>query len=215
MSDNTDTQPNSMLEASLLAAGATGLEFVGDGNNADLVSLIKEAAIFKYETTDDVGALGSDWKPEEGKKPFGYFSEDGITIHPEAGDDNDFTAHNGDTVLSLTSGGYWTIQFAAIEGKKEVIETYFDTTVDTDGSITITSTEIRKYAQYVIAGLTQSEHLILMHVPKAKISERDDITWTVSDLQAFNMTLRTFKGDDTHPYLFKAWGFAQDVHDQE
>lgn len=207
----TAVTPSNGLEASLMAAGATGLEFVGDGNNADLVALIKEAAIFKYAVGDSVGTLAADWKPEEGKKPFGYFSEDGITIHPEAGDDNDFLGHNGDTVVSMASGGYWTIQFAALEGKKEVIETYFDTTVAEDGSITVTSSEIKQYAQYVVAGLTQSEKLILMHIPKAKISERDDIVWTISDLQNFNMTLRMFKGGDATPYLFKAWGFAQDV----
>ena len=129
MAENTNTggtakqSADGNLEASLLAAGATGLEFVGNGNNADLVSLIKEAAIFKYDVdAEDVGTLGPEWKPGSGKQPLGYFSEDGITIHPEAGDDNDFTAHNGDTVVSMTSGGYWTFQFAALEGKKEVIE---------------------------------------------------------------------------------------------
>lgn len=204
--------PSNGLEASLMAAGATGLEFVGNGNNADMVSLIKEAAIFKYDVdADDVGTLGPEWKPGSGKQPLGYFSEDGITIHPEAGDDNDFTAHNGDTVVSMTSGGYWTFQFAALEGKKEVIETYFDTTVQSDGSITVDTSDIKKYAQYVIAGLTQTEKLILLHIPKAKVSERDDIAWTISDLQNFNMTLRAFKGGTTAPYLFKAWGFAQDV----
>ena len=204
--------PSNGLEASLMAAGATGLEFVGNGNNADMVSLIKEAAIFKYDVdAEGVGTLGPDWKPGSGKQPLGYFSEDGITIHPEAGDDNDFTAHNGDTVVSMTSGVYWTVQFAALEGKKEVIETYFDTTVQSDGSITVNTGDIKKYAQYVIAGLTQSEKLILLHIPKAKVSERDDIAWTISDLQNFNMTLRMFKGGTTAPYLFKAWGFAQDV----
>lgn len=206
------TAPSNGLEASLMAAGATGLEFVGNGNNADMVSLIKEAAIFKYDVdAEDVGELGPEWKPGSGKKPLGYFSEDGITIHPEAGDDNDFTAHNGDTVVSMASGGYWTVQFAALEGKKEVIETYFDTTVQSDGSITVSTSDIKKYAQYVIAGLTQTEKLILLHIPKAKVSERDDIAWTISDLQNFNMTLRMFKGGTTAPYLFKAWGFAQDV----
>lgn len=207
------TAPSNGLEASLMAAGATGLEFVGNGNNADMVSLIKEAAIFKYDVdAEDVGTLGPDWKPGSGKQPLGYFSEDGITIHPEAGDDNDFTAHNGDTVVSMASGGYWTVQFAALEGKKEVIETYFDTDVNPeDGSITVNTSDIKKYAQYVIAGLTQSEKLILLHIPKAKVSERDDIAWTISDLQNFNMTLRMFKGGTTAPYLFKAWGFAQDV----
>lgn len=199
------------LEASLLAAGATGLEFVSDGNNAALVGLIKESAIFKFGLEESVGTLNGNWRPPTGKQPFGYMSEDGIVIHAEAGDDNDFKGHNGDSVVSMTSGSYWTVQLSALESKKEVIETYFDTKVAADGSITLTSAEVNSYAQYVIAGMTQSGHLIVLHLPKLKVSERDDITWTVSDLQAFNMTFRAFKGDGNAPYMMKAWGFAQDT----
>ena len=97
------------LEAQLLAAGAAGLSFASEGNNKNYVNLIKEAAIYRYDVGENIGTFGKDWRPTSGKKPFGYFSEDGITIHPEDGDTNDFTAHNGDNVLSWSSGGYWTI----------------------------------------------------------------------------------------------------------
>ena len=199
------------LEAQLLAAGATGLEYVSSGNDADLVKLIKEAAVFRYDVGASVGTLNGNWKPADGKEPLGYFSEDGITIHPEAGESNDFTGHNGDTVVSWDSGGYWTIQFAGLESKKEVVETYFDATVDATGAITIDKASCDKPAQYVIAGLTQAENLIVLHIPKAKVGEREDLVWKISELMSYGMTLRAMK-DAQAPYYFKAWGFATDLN---
>ncbi len=38
-------------------------------------------------------------------------------------------------MLSWSSGGYWTIGFTGLESKKEVVETYFDASVGTDGSL--------------------------------------------------------------------------------
>lgn len=181
-------------------------DFVRTGNNADFVRLIKDAAIFQYDLGANVGTLGPDWRPAEGKQPLGYYSEDGLTIHPEAGDSNDFAAHNGDTVLSWNSGGYWTLQFAGLESKKEVIETYFDTSMDATGAITVSSAEANTAKQYVIAGLTQAGDIIIVHIPKAKIGEREDVVWTVSDLMSFGMTLRAFRDDSTHPYFFKMFG---------
>lgn len=195
-------------EQDLLAAGGIGLEFVSDGNNADFVKLIKEAAIFRYEVGAPIGTLNGQWKPANGKQPFGYFSEDGITIHPEAGDSNDFTAHNGDTVLSWNSGGYWTFQFAGLESKKDVIETYFDTSVDAAGAITIDKADCNKAAQYVICGITQDGNLIVIHIPKAKVGEREDVVWKISELMSYGMTLRCYKDKDA-AYYFKAYGFAQ------
>lgn len=192
-------------------ASVADTDFVKSGNDASFVRLIKEAAIFRYDLNDSVGELKSDWKPGSGKLPFGYFSEDGITVHPESGDSNDFTAHNGDNVLSVASGGYWTFQFAALESKKEVLETYFDATVAPDGSMTVTGTDITKYAQYVIAGLTQAGNLIIVHLPKAQVNEREDFQWNISNLLNYGMTLRTYKGGTDTPYMWKAWGMAKDI----
>ncbi len=186
-------------------------DYVKSGNDASFVRLIKEAAIFRYDVGADVGTLKADWTPAEGKQPFGYFSEDGITIHPESGDSNDFTAHNGDNVLSVSSGGYWTFAFAALESRKEVLETYFDTTVAADGSMTVTGTDVTKYAQYVIVGLTQAGNLIVIHVPKAQVNEREDFQWNISNLLNYGMTLRTYKGGTDTPYMWKAWGMAEDI----
>ena len=62
MAENTETggtakQAASNLEASLLAAGGVGLEFVGNGNNADMVSLIILEENSKYNVGTDVSSL--------------------------------------------------------------------------------------------------------------------------------------------------------------
>ena len=207
------TEPTQAQEAAdpaaqLLAAAGTGVEFVSDGNNSDLVKLIKEAAIFQYDLDTDL-KFSASWRPAEGKEPFGYFSEDGITIHPEAGDSNDFTAHNGNVVVSWNAGGYWTIQFSGLESKKEVVETYFDAAMDSTGGLTISSAECNTFKQYVVAGLTQTEDLILLHIPKAKVGEREDITWNISNLQNFGMTLRAYKDAVANKYFMRAFGFAK------
>ncbi len=190
----------------------TDTDFVKSGNDASFVRLIKEAAVFRYDVGDTtIGELKADWRPAEGKLPFGYFSEDGITVHPESGDSNDFAAHNGDNVVSMASGGYWTFAFAALESKKEVLETYFDATVAADGSLTVTGTDVTKYAQYVIAGLTQAGNLIIVHLPKAQVNEREDFQWNISNLLNYGMTLRTYKGGTDAPYMWKAWGMAEDI----
>lgn len=189
----------------------TDTSYVSTGNNAAFARLIKDAAIYRYEVGADVGTLGESWTPGSSKLPFGYFSEDGIVIHPESGDSDDFKAHNGDVVASVSSGGYWTFAFAALESKKDVLETYFDAAIDANGALTVTGADITKYAQYVIAGITQNGNLIIIHVPKAQISDREDVEWKITDLMKFGMTLRTYKGGTDTPYMWKAWGMSEDI----
>lgn len=202
---------NSGLEARLLQAGATGLDFASAGNNSKYVNLIKEAAIYKYEVGESIGTFGKDWRPASGKLPFGYLSEDGITIHPEDGDSTDFKGHNGNNVFSWSSGGYWTIGFTGLESKKEIVETYFDATAGSDGSLTIDHVECNKFAQYVIAGVTQSNNLLLLHAPKCKVNEREDVSWKISDLMNFGITLKTYKDLTDSPYFMKMYGFHMDI----
>lgn len=194
-----------------MAETTTSTDYISNGNNSDFVNLIKEGAVFQFDVGQDIGTLGTNWTPPDGTKPFGYYSEDGITFHPESGDTNDFTAHNGDVVLSWGSGGYWTIAFNGLESKKTVVETYFDTEQSADGGLIIASTECAKTRQYVIAGLTQDGEVMLIHVPKAKVGEREDFVWKSTELVSYGMTLRTFKDVTATPYHFKVFGFEQDI----
>ena len=77
--------------------------YITSGNNADLVKLIKDYALFLFKDGEEF-AMPADtaWQPPEGKKPVGYNSEDGATLHPEPGDTTDIKAHNGDIVVSET-----------------------------------------------------------------------------------------------------------------
>lgn len=187
------------------------VDYISTGNHAEFINLIKEGAIFQFDVGKDVGKLGADWQPPAGATPFGYYSEDGLTVHPESGDSNDFTAHNGDVVLSSVSGGYWTFAFSGLESKKNVVETYFDTEQTADGGLTIASTECAKSHQYVIAGLTQSGKVMLIHIPKAKVGEREDFVWKSTELVSYGMTLRTFKDVSASPYHFRVFGAEQDA----
>ena len=87
----------------------------------------------------------------------------------------------------------------------------FSGLVGADGSLTIDHVECNKTAQYVVAGVTQSDHLLLLHAPKCKVNEREDIEWKVSDLMNFGMTLRTYKDVAATPYFMKLYGFPMDV----
>lgn len=175
-------------------------------NNADLVRLIKDGAIF-VRPVGSAAPTGVDWTPgvEDGK--VGYYSEDGFTLAPQAGDETTFTAHNGDDVHSEQAPGHWTLQFSGLEANEGNAETYFDTEVDpVDGSVTVTTAAASKYYDIVTVGLDQNDEVTVVHYPKVKISEREGIQFNRTNLLAYGMTFRTFKGDAAAPYHFKAWG---------
>lgn len=176
-------------------------------NNADLVKLIKDGAIFIRE----VGATaptGPEWVPGAEDAKVGYYSEDGFTLAPAPGDETTFTAHNGDDVHSEQAPGHWTLAFAGLEANEANAEAYFDTEVGADGSVTVTTAAASKYYDIVTVGLDQNDGLVLAHYPRVKINGREGIQFNRTNLLAYNMTFRTFKGDATAPYHFKAWGMA-------
>lgn len=103
----------------------TDNSYISSGNNADLVKVIKQYALFLVKKGETFAKPTSEnWTPGE-LKPIGYSSEDGAVIHPEPGDETEIKGHNGDTVYSETDGGYWTIQCAGIECRKSIAEAYF------------------------------------------------------------------------------------------
>lgn len=182
-------------------------------NNPDLVKLIKDGAIFIRE----VGAAaptGAEWTPSAGDAKLGYYSEDGFTLTPVAGDSTSFVAHNGDEVHEEQSPGHWTLGFAGLEANETNAEAYFDTTVEADGSVTVTTAAADKFYDIVSAGLDQNDELIVVHYPRVKLTEREAITFNRSTLLAYGMTFRTFKGGEAAPYHFKAWGLVPDETDE-
>ncbi len=180
-----------------------------DQNAADLVRLIKNGAIFLRKAADNPTVpTGTAWTPAGTDKKLGYYSEDGFTLHPEPGDETEFVAMNGDIVITEQAPGYWTIAFSGLESNQVTVETYFDTELGGDGSVTITSAATSTEYDLVIAGLDQHDDLIIGHFPRVKVNAREDIVFNRTTLVLFGMTFRTFKGRAAAPYHLRAWGFV-------
>ena len=159
MSDNNEKTTIAAQAASTPSAqaaqGATDYGYVSSGNTAGNVRLIKNYALFLFPKGDStfVAPTGVAWTPPASKKPIGYSTEDGAVLHPEPGDSTDYKAHNGDIVLSDTDPGYWTLQLAAMEGRKDVVSAYFDVDVETDGGISIKGAGLKKEWILVLVAL--------------------------------------------------------------
>lgn len=188
---------------------ATDYSYTYSGNNADLVRAIKDYALYLFfEGEEFTPPTSVDWTPPDGKLPVGYNSEDGATLHPEPGDDTEINAHNGDVVYSETSPGYWTLQFVGLEGKKQVVELYTNSTVDAQGGVHVKDASTGKIASMVLVGLDQKERPVLVYAEKTQVSDRDDVTFKSTDLLMLNITLKMFKGKDG--YQWHAWGLVLD-----
>ena len=133
-------------------------------------------------------------------------SEDGAVLHPEPGDSTDYKAHNGDIVLSDTDPGYWTLQLAAMEGRKDVVSAYFDVDVDSDGGISIKGAGLKKEWILVLVALDQQDRPFLLYGTNAKVSDRDDVSLKSSEIMNFSMTFKMLKG--TNGEQFHAWGLV-------
>lgn len=188
---------------------ATDYEYTRSGNNSDLVRAAKDYALFLFfEGETFTKPTGVDWTPPDGKLPVGYNSEDGATLHPEPGDDTEINGHNGDVVYSETTPGYWTLQFVGLEGKKEIVELYTNSTIDEQGGIHVRDASTGKQASMVLVAVDQKERPIVAYAEKVKVSDRDDVAFKSTDLISYNMTLKMFKGSDG--YQWHAWGLVVD-----
>ena len=191
-------------------------QYLTTGNDANLARLIKDGAVFIREAgTSDIPE-DENWTPTDAATQIGFYSDDGFQVAPSPGDTTEHTGHNGDVLIAESDPGYWTIQFASLEGNKVSTETYFDTEVDPlDGSITVTSAAANKRYDIVTVGLDQQERPILVHYPNVQISEREGITFNRTTLLAMSATFRTFRGGAAAPYHMKAWGLVASDSEEE
>lgn len=185
--------------------------YMETGVDADLARLIKDGAIFIRESgTTDIPD-DENWTPTGTDAQLGYYSDDGFTLAPSPGDTTELTGHNGDVLVAESDPGFWTLQFAGLEGNEVTTAAYFDTEVDAlDGSITVTSAAASKRYDIVTVGMDQKERLILVHYPSVQISEREGVVFNRTTLLALSATFRTFRGGAAAPYHFKAWGLVAD-----
>ncbi|MFA7265205.1 MAG: IPT/TIG domain-containing protein [Candidatus Nanopelagicales bacterium] len=176
-------------------------------NDASKVHLIADGEIWLKEYDGESYVIsGATADPEDlGFTHIGYYSSDGFTEHIEPGDTTTHKAQNGEDVVDRENPGHVTLAFSALETRKEVVEAYWDTTVQPDGSYTIATVgSTRRYA-LILRGIShQEDQLILSHQPHVKVAEREDITFNPETLKAYGMTFRTFK-DDGFGYHKRDW----------
>jgi len=177
-------------------------------NDASKVQLIKDGEIWlkDYEPGEAV-PTGPDFNPAvHDYAHAGYYSSDGFTLHPEIGDTSEHKAQNGEVVLEDDQPGFFTIAFSGLETRKEIAEAYFDVVINPDGSFTvITVGSSRRYTMF-IRGVDQSgEQMIFAHLPKLKVSDREDMTFNIETLRAYGLTFKTFQGEGDVAYHLKVW----------
>ncbi|KFI39790.1 hypothetical protein BACT_0490 [Bifidobacterium actinocoloniiforme DSM 22766] len=180
-------------------------DFVSSGNNADLVKLIKDYALYLFRKDESFTPPASvDWTPPAGKRPVGYNAEDGAVLHPEPGDTTEIKAHNGDVVITDTAPGNWTLQIPGIESTKDIVEAYFGTKADENGALHVKDASTPEEFSWVLVALDQHENPIVVYGQRAKVTDRDDLPFSDTDNVVYNITLSMLKGKDG--YQFHAFG---------
>lgn len=180
--------------------------YITSGNNADLVKLVKDYALFLFPLDDGGFTPPTDenWQPPETARPVGYNSEDGAVLHPEPGDDTEIKAHNGDIVISEQEPGYWTLQIPGIECRRSIAEAYFGVKADDDGAFHIKDATANRQYGLVLACLDQYGNPIVLSAGKAQVSDRDDMTMVSTEVLTFNVTFKFFKAADN--FQFHVYG---------
>lgn len=172
-------------------------------NNADNTAIVPDGIIY-FGAVGAAAPTSSAFVPSVGYTEVGYYSEDGYTLTPNTPTSTDLPAHNGDIVQTTTDGnGSWGLAFGPIETKQQIVETYFDATVDLgDGSIEVLKASVDTYRSVIAIALPKDGRRIVKHFPKVKVSDREGITFNRSTLLAYGMTFQTYKDTDTG-YQFK------------
>lgn len=187
-------------------------DYIAASHDPDNVKLIKDYALFllkKGTLQESEKPKGKTWTPPSTVKPVGYNSEDGATLHPEAGDTNDFKGHNGAIVLSETSGGYWTLKLAGIECKKSMAEAYFGVEADANGGVHVNDAANSQAWEVVLAALDQKGRPLVFYAPDAQISEREDVALNHTNLLQMGATFKLRKPKGAP--MFSLWGLVEDV----
>ena len=181
---------------------------MSSGNNKDLVSVIKQYALFLYKKGETFTApTDTTWTPAKDKTPIGYSSDDGCTIHPETGDKTEINGHNGNVVYSETTGGYWTLGLNGIELRKSIAEAYFGVEADSNGVFNVPDASTPLEYSLVLAGLDHHGNPIIFYAESAKVSDREDMSLKSSKALAMGVTFTLSKGSKSG-YQFQVFGLA-------
>ena len=172
--------------------------------NPDLSRLILDGTIILREY-GSARPTGPTYVPTGTDTVVGSYSEDGYEETPNPGDTEEYKNHAGKVVESNTDDGNFTIAFAGLETKPGVVETYYDTTVDTsDGSYEVKSAAANTYRDLIVIGRSKNNGVRLGHWPRVKISDRESIAFNRTTLHAYGMTFGSYE-DPLLGYHFKVY----------
>lgn len=179
-------------------------------NNASNVSAAKPniAGAIYYAPTTATLPTTADGSLASAFTCLGYISEDGIT-NSNTRESDTFKAWGGDTVLTSQTSYSDTFNFKLLEVlNKDVLKTVFgpdNVTGDLDTGITVNanSKELGSFA-WVIDMIMRDDTLNRVVIPNGKISEVGDITYSSSDLTAYDVTVTGFPdGNGNTHYEYK------------
>ncbi len=174
-------------------------------NSADNTAIVPDGILY-------LGAVGaaaptsSAFTPSTGWTELGYYSEDGYSLTPNTPSETDLKGHNGDIVQTTSEdNGSWGLQFGPIETKKQIVEAYFDATVDlATASVEVTKASVETYRSIIAIALPKDGRRIVKHFPKVRVSDRDGLTFNRNTLILYGMTFKTYL-DATTGYQFKVF----------
>lgn len=135
-------------------------------------------------------------------KELGYISSDGVTETRDRSTSNIVAWQNADVVRAVITEASMNYQFIAIETKKDVIEFYYQGSVDEDGGIEIKpgATTGRKVIVVDYIDGTKKRRAV---APQGELLEVGDQTLTSSgDAVGYDMTVRAYP-DGTLGYSVK------------
>lgn len=166
-------------------------------NNADNAAIVPDAIIY-FADSGATLPTSSAWTATAEYTEIGYYSEDGYQLTPSPGAESDLIAHNGDVVLTTTdSAGFYNLAFGPIETKKQVVEAYFDATVDlSTGSVTVSRASTQQNRVVVCVALPKDGRRIVKAFPKVRVSDREGITFNRSTMITYGMTFKTYASTD-------------------
>ena len=143
-------------------------------------------------------------------KCLGYLNEDGIT-NSNTRESDAFKAWGGDTVLTSQTNYTDTFNMKLIEYfNKDVKATVYGETnvsgaIESGITVTANSKELTSYA-WVIDMIMRDDTLNRIVIPSGKVSEVGDITYSDSELVAYDVTVAAFpdSSGNTHYEYLKA-----------
>lgn len=153
-----------------------------------------------YIPTDATTALTSAWTNT------GYISEDGLTNSQEA-DTESFNAWGGDEVYIGQTSRSETFTLAFIETNDTVLKTIYgndNVTGNIDEALTVLhNSEETPYQSFCFEILIRGTHVKRLVVPYGRVTDIGDITYTDSDLIAYEITINAlpYEGNTVYEYV--------------